>query len=151
MSAEFPVTNIGLANALLAAHNAAMTAGHERSYGSGPATPIDIACIISASFAAVAEQLATSQEAYPETVCPVPKTADMAVAMHLVGTEAMQRLAPERMRTDMITIPRELFSDMTESLATLRLGIINEAYKQQVDKYVFRAEELLQGVSQSPR
>lgn len=126
---------------MLSVNNAVL--GHAQQETSGPATMYDVASVVAVAFTAIAYHLQINEQAHPQTVCPIPKTADMAVAMHLVGTEAMHRLAPERMRTDMITIPRELFSDMTETLAALRLGIVNEAYKQQVDKYVFRAEELL--------
>jgi hypothetical protein len=112
MSAEFPVTNGGLAEALLAVHNAAMSEGHARTYNGSAATPMDVACIVAASFSALAAQLQEGNQAHPQTVVPIPASADMAHAMETIGYAYLRDNAPERLRHDVLTIPRGLLGEL---------------------------------------
>jgi hypothetical protein len=117
MSAEFPVTNGGLADAFHAVNNEVIGFAHANNYG-GPVTMMEVASLLAVTFGAVANQLVQAT-AYPATVVPVPATAEQATAMELVGYHYLKNNAPERLRTDTIVISRALLSDVNYTLARL--------------------------------
>jgi hypothetical protein len=129
MSAEFPVTNGGLAEAMFAVHNAAMSEGHARTYNGSAATPMDVACIVAASFSALAAHLQESNHGHPQTVCPIPNNADMAGAMQLVGYDYLKRKAPERLHQDIVGVPRAFLSELVECYSEL---INNDSDKRRI-------------------
>jgi hypothetical protein len=118
MSAEFPVTNGGLADAFHAVNNEVIGFAHANNYG-GPVTMMEVASLLAVTFGAVANQLVQAT-AYPATVVPVPANADQATAMELVGYHYLKANAPERLRTDTVVIPRELLLRIVELLSVMQ-------------------------------
>lgn len=137
MSAEFPVTNGGLADAFLGAAETFAAIQETSSQLDEPAKVGDLIAMMLTMSGAIGAHLRNAEHTYPQTVCPMPGSVEMATAMQLLGYEHLRQHAPELLQREVVGIPR---SDLCEVLGWLQGALECKAWEWSPDQHAYASQ-----------